>query len=480
MKKMKLVEPDIHISNGLEQPDVLARFISEYRNPAESDPETVEEKCYTICQSPFKVCTIKGMLKEESAYGLLHELQDLQFTFKENDLLSLHQTVDLGSITSPYITAVRRFVYSELKSLVEQATGATFTSNLDLHGIKFTQHDHLMPHSDCLGTRHTAFILYLVPENWTSEFGGTLDLFSSDNNKQPVKIARSLCPQFNSFSWFEVSNTSWHQVSEVVEDQVRVSISGWFHSEDHPVALLEPPKCRAVPVEPVDLHVEALKSWVSLKYLNLEVSSEVQQQFQDDSEVSLGEFLNTDKFSALCEELRRAKCEVVGPCNIRNYRVVEEEGATLKEFMNLIRSDAFALFLSHCTGLALSRNYEDPDCEEFTDAPFGVLSAGVTRWARGNYTLLTDQEVAGLPDMLHLFYNADLDPAYDVDAGGYVSFLSRGDPEPLLVVPPQNNTLSLVYTRTDEFGFTKYVNARQQEPFYCIRAQLVPRTEKES
>ena len=59
--------------------------------------------------------------------------------------------------------------------------------------------------------RRIAYILYLVPEDWSDEDGGALDLFSSENG-QPTKVAKSIVPSFNAFAFFEVSPTSYHQV----------------------------------------------------------------------------------------------------------------------------------------------------------------------------------------------------------------------------------------------------------------------------
>jgi hypothetical protein len=51
-----------------------------------------------------------------------------------------------------------------------------------------------------------------VPEDWTAEDGGALDLFASENGK-PTKVAKSICPSFNAFAFFEVSPASFHQVN---------------------------------------------------------------------------------------------------------------------------------------------------------------------------------------------------------------------------------------------------------------------------
>ena len=44
--------------------------------------------------------------------------------------------------------------------------------------------DTLLCHDDELEERHIAFIYYLVPESWSKEDGGTLDLFDADGEME--------------------------------------------------------------------------------------------------------------------------------------------------------------------------------------------------------------------------------------------------------------------------------------------------------
>ena len=474
--KKRKIDPlfELGCKNIFDDGTIVKDLKSEYNGSTNCNKH--DSDCYKLTMLPFRVCTLYNIFEEDTAIGLLSELQKLKYTFKENDLLSLHQTIDLNKVNKNYISKTREFIYTKLKSIIEDISGSKFNDTIDLHGIKFLQHNNLLCHSDCLDTRHTAFILYLVPKTWNPECGGLLDLFNCDENNEPTDIAHSLCPTFNSFSWFEVSNHSWHQVSEVMEDEIRWSISGWFHSDKPPIVL---PKSELMPQlisEPVPGDVEILQSWISLKYLNLEINTEIQQQFQDDSEVSLEEFLIPEKYTLLCEELVAMKWHIVGPRNKQFYKKSDKQLTVVSEFMDLLKSDAFAVLLSHCTGLPLSKEFDDPDCSEFSNKSFGTMDLTLSRWEPGFYTLLRDQETENLPEKLHLFYHADVFDEYDSNVGGYVSFISNSDEEPLLVIPPQSNTLSLVFTRPDEFGFTKYVNSKLQKPYYCFSGQYMPRT----
>jgi hypothetical protein len=71
---------------------------------------------------------------------------------------------------------------------------------------------------------------------------GTLDLYNLDADSQPHDIVKSIVPVRNSFVFFEVTPNSYHQVSEVLSDKDRLSISGWFHGENivRPAPFFEP------------------------------------------------------------------------------------------------------------------------------------------------------------------------------------------------------------------------------------------------
>ena len=57
--------------------------------------------------------------------------------------------------------------------------------------------------------------------------GGSLDLF--EDNKGRSKLVKRIIPKFNSLNMFEVSATSWHQVSEILTDIQRLTLTGWYH-----------------------------------------------------------------------------------------------------------------------------------------------------------------------------------------------------------------------------------------------------------
>ena len=90
---------------------------------------------------------------------------------------------------------------------------------------------------------------------------------------------------------------------------------------------------------------------------------------------------------------------------------------------------------------------EDPKCK-----------IEVRKWKQGNYTLLNDQKV-GNDDTFclegRLFFNSDF---WNIEYGGFSSYVAKDEDEELLTVFPELNTLQLIYKDKQTMGFVKYVN----------------------
>ena len=87
--------------------------------------------------------------------------------------------------------------------------------------------DFLLPHDDQVENRIIAYSLHLTPDLEESD-GGSLDLFKA-NKEGKSQLVKSIIPKFNSLNLFEVSATSWHQVSEILTDIQRLTLTGWYH-----------------------------------------------------------------------------------------------------------------------------------------------------------------------------------------------------------------------------------------------------------
>ncbi|XP_038610639.1 prolyl 3-hydroxylase OGFOD1 isoform X2 [Tachyglossus aculeatus] len=383
---------------------------------------------------------------------------------------------------------------------------------VDLSCAKYEYTDALLCHDDELEGRRIAFILYLVPP-WDESLGGTLDLYNTDEHFQPQQIVKSLVPSWNTLAFFEVSPVSYHQVSEVLsEGKCRLSVSGWFHGPSlaRPARYFEPllPRTPHIPRD----H-EILYDWISPAYLDISFQAQIQEEFEERSEILLKSFFKAEKFEKVCEALEKGDLEWIsqGPPNKRFYEKAEEGRLPdiLRECMELFRSEALFLLLSNFTGLKLhflapSDEEEDeekeiigtsnveagpghssfkPESRESSprsssdttqnkaesesedEEPKNRSSVPTCKgelrfWKNGHYTLVHDIKNTEFALDLLLYCGCE---GWEAEYGGFTSYIAKGEDEELLTVNPENNSLALVFRDKETLKFVKYINHRSLE-----------------
>ncbi|XP_074474896.1 prolyl 3-hydroxylase OGFOD1 [Sebastes fasciatus] len=438
---------------------------------------------------PFPHCVIKNFLGSETfVENLQRELLELNFHEKSNDLYKFKQSDDLKKRTEPHIAGLRTALFGRFRSWLGEVLGVELEPTVDISCAKYEYTDVLLCHDDELEGRRVAFILYLVPP-WESSDGGSLDLYTTDSNFQPQSIVKSLVPSLNTLVLFEVSPVSFHQVSEVLtQDKCRLSLSGWFHgpSLERPPRHVEPPVSRS-PHLPRDETL--LLEWINPVYLDISYQEQVQEEFEDSSEIQLKDFLKEEKFREVKEALRLAQIQWTkrGPPNKRCYEAASLD--TLPQCVSacweLLRSESFFLLLSNFTGLRLhylcpADDDEENKDEEKEDAQGGEATGSLTesppantsgekelstpvccgelrRWSHGGYTLLHDAEAARAEYALDLvlpFCGAD----WQSEFGGFTCYVANEEDEELLTVYPEDNSLALVYRDKETLKFVKHVN----------------------
>ncbi|XP_035508014.1 prolyl 3-hydroxylase OGFOD1 [Morone saxatilis] len=444
---------------------------------------------------PFPHCIIRNFLGSETfVENLQRELLGLNFHEKSNDLYKFKQSDDLKKRTEPHIAGLRAALFGRFRSWLGGVLGVELEPTVDISCARYEYTDVLLCHDDELEGRRVAFILYLVPP-WQSSDGGTLDLYTTDSNFQPQSIVKSLVPSLNTLVLFEVSPVSFHQVSEVLtEDKCRLSLSGWFHGP----SLERPPRHTEAPVQrsphlPRDETL--LLEWVNPVYLDISYQEQIQEEFEDSSEIQLKDFLKEEKFREVSEALRLAQIQWTkrGPPNKRCYEVASLD--TLPQCVSacweLLRSEAFFLLLSNFTGLRLhylcpaDEDDEEDDEEkeekkEQEDVRDGEATGSSTesqsvntssekelstpvccgelrRWSHGCYTLLHDGEAARAEYALDLVLPFCI-PDWQSDFGGFTCYVANEEDEELLTVYPEDNSLALVYRDKETLKFVKHVN----------------------
>ncbi|XP_040471746.1 prolyl 3-hydroxylase OGFOD1 [Falco naumanni] len=466
------------------------------------------ETAVVVEPAPFRHGVIPGFLAGPAfAEALRDELLGLGFRRRRNDLLSLRQSEELGGRPEPHVAALRHALCEEFRAWLSAVTQIELEPTIDISCAKYEYSDVLLCHDDELEGRRIAFILYLVPP-WEKSDGGTLDLYSADEHFQPQQIVKSLVPSWNTLVFFEVCPFSFHQVSEILsEEKCRLSVSGWFHGPSivRPARHVE----AALPRSPhIPYDHEILYEWINPVYLDMDSQAQIQEEFEERSEILLKDFLKKEKYQLLCEALENKDIQWIsrGPANKRCYETAGEDSLpdVLRKFLQFLRSEALFLLLSNFTGLKLhflaptdededaaegraadaaghgSPKLQQEETEERTDSsPHGpdqpdnipeaqdskvqnssgtpVCAGLLRRWTHGHYTLVHDTQATEFAlDLLFFCGCEDWDPEY----GGFTSYIAKGEDEELLTVNPEDNCLALVYRDKETVQFVKYINHR--------------------
>ncbi|KAI1890001.1 hypothetical protein AGOR_G00168710 [Albula goreensis] len=497
-KKKEKREESAGISDLLLYSDVKDKVKEAWSKKGQYTHGDVEVDC-----QPFPHCVLSNFIQNQTFLeNLERELLDLNFHEKSNDLYKFKQSDDLKKRKEAHIAGLRSVLFEQFRSWLAEVLQVELEATVDISCAKYEYTDVLLCHDDELEGRRIAFILYLVPP-WEQKDGGTLDLFSTDENYQPQTIVKSLVPAWNKLVFFEVSPVSFHQVSEVIsEDKCRLSVSGWFHgrSLERPPRYIEPAPLRN-PHLPRDETL--LFEWINPVYLGMDYQQQVQEEFEETSEILLKNFLKEEKFKEVNEALKQAEVQWVrrGPPNKRCYERAELQSLPqcVSDCWELLSSEAFFLLLSNFTGLKLhflassSDDEEEDDDEEEEEeedeeneaaegSSSGDPAAGkkqgqkektktskepstpvcrgeLRRWGHGDYTLLHDTDQGNTEFALDLLLYCGCED-WQSECGGFTSYIASEEDEELLTVYPENNSLGLVYRDKETLKFVKHVNHR--------------------
>ncbi|KAG7468660.1 hypothetical protein MATL_G00145490 [Megalops atlanticus] len=503
-KKKEKREETAKISELIVDADVIDKVKEAWSKKLQYSHGGVELDCH-----PFPHGVLKNFIRSQTFMeNLQTELLQLNFHEKSNDLYKFKQSDDLNKRKEPHITGLRAVLYKEFRSWLTEVLQVELEPTVDISCAKYEYTDVLLCHDDELEGRRIAFILYLVPE-WNQSNGGTLDLYSTDENFQPQAVVKSLVPSWNTLVFFEVSPVSFHQVSEVISgDKCRLSVSGWFHGRS-----LERPPRHIELAAPRNPHLprdeELLFEWINPVYLDMEYQTQVQEEFEETSEILLKNFLKEDKFKQVNEALKEAGTQWVrrGPPNQRCYERAELQSLPpcVSACWELLSSEAFFLLLSNFTGLTLhflasgSEEEEEGEGEEEDEGgdsgeegaagSSGAPRTGAAapqqekkgkkekvkepstpeccgelrRWRHGDYTLVHDTDLHNTEFALDLLLYCGCE-GWQEEFGGFTSYIANGEDEELLTVYPENNSIGLVYRDKDTLKFVKHVNHRSSAP----------------
>ncbi|SVB44087.1 uncharacterized protein METZ01_LOCUS196941 [marine metagenome] len=178
---------------------------------------------------PFPHVIVKDFLDSATLDLAIDALAGLEYDFKESDLFSYWASIDLTDINHPAINILRNDIGDDTwRKKVAKWFKVKQFSSIDLAAYVYGQGDFLLPHDDQVEGRIIAYSLHLTPEI-TEETGGALNIFKA-NKEGKSKLVDSILPEYNSLILFEVSDHSWHQVSEITSDIQRLTLTGWYYA----------------------------------------------------------------------------------------------------------------------------------------------------------------------------------------------------------------------------------------------------------
>ena len=182
----------------------------------------------SIDASPFPHVVVENFLDTDTLDLVIDALAGLEYSFSESDLFSYWASVKLTDIDHPALNILREDLGDKSwRDEVAKAFQVSKLSKIDMAAYVYGLGDFLLPHDDQVENRIIAYSLHLTPDLEEND-GGSLDLFKA-NNEGKSQLVKSIIPKFNSLNLFEVSATSWHQVSEILTDIQRLTLTGWYH-----------------------------------------------------------------------------------------------------------------------------------------------------------------------------------------------------------------------------------------------------------
>ncbi len=203
--------------------------MKEWINPQYLSVQEIErlQKSFPTSK-PFPSLELKNFFHPEKIILVLKALSEEQFHPQQADLFQFQQTDDFKNTKNKVLPEFRSFLSSPgFVSYLSYITSTNLKPNrIDMSGTLYEDTDYLLCHDDQLEGRKIAYFLYL--SDLDKNDGGALNLFSSPDGI-PEEVQATIIPKFNTFSFFLVSEKSFHEVAEVVRDVQRIAISGWFH-----------------------------------------------------------------------------------------------------------------------------------------------------------------------------------------------------------------------------------------------------------
>ena len=187
------------------------------------------EKIPKVVKAPFPHVVVNDFLDEQTLDLVTYALAGLEYEFDEADLFS-YLSFGLTDVDHPVINILRDDLGDDTwRDKVAKSFGVKQLSKIDMGAYVYGLGSFLLPHDDQVEDRIIAYSLHLTDIEISEKMGGALHMYEADDSGKS-KLVKSIIPEYNSLIMFEVSDKSWHQVGEVLEDIQRLTVTGWYHA----------------------------------------------------------------------------------------------------------------------------------------------------------------------------------------------------------------------------------------------------------
>ncbi|CAG8486789.1 6800_t:CDS:2, partial [Scutellospora calospora] len=410
-------------NSNYTQPQFISNFHKALRNRQDfKDPLSNA----TIYGFPFPIAILPDIFPSQLLESVKAELESEEFYQKSNDLYEFYQSEELKLSNNPNTIKLREIIYSkDFVQTISELTGIQLDSTPDLSAHQYLQ-------------------------DWVKENGGNLDLFNIDSQGHPNKVSLSITPKWNTMVFFELSPTSYHQVSEVLTSaKVRLSISGWFHG-----TLNTRLSCaQYIPPVSVDPDYYNINEIINPSYLTEQGIKDIIKVLRREASIELQQFLQQNVYDKLIDSLNKAQWDEqpTGPPFIRRYHIITNNATSESPDINItspfhqyiynfFKSTIFTSYLAQITRYNISR-----------------ISSEIRQFQSGDYTLIHDQalDAVGLDITL-----CCIEEDWNNEWQGGTHYVARE--EELLTIWPKKNTLSVVVRDAGTMRFVKYVNSKNK------------------
>ncbi|KAJ3320935.1 hypothetical protein HDV06_004713 [Boothiomyces sp. JEL0866] len=461
MQEKKKLKLDTTFNQDLFKPETVKDFSTAFKSFNANQTKLAQAFC-----TPFRHGIFHDILSEQFIQELRTAVLNQKFFQKSNDLYEFFQSDDLKKSTSEAIVKLRESIYSlEFIKWMSDMTGFELSQTVDLSAHRYPKDGYLLCHDDDIGSRHDgrriAFIIYLVEQDWDVGDGGMLQLYDADLKNNPTTVIKSIVPKRNTFTFFEVSLSSHHQVQSVYKRD-RVSISGWFHGP--------------IPKDKIYKRIESIYDneyiarYINPAYLNGASCSAISKVFEEESTIQLQKFLKPEKYKQLFGALVAAKFNnLAGYSNASKFHLLSDNedpkdtsATILYEYRLFFESVQFQSFLYKLTGMELSTK---------------PSSSFLRQFQVGDYTLMNDKflEESGLDVIFSVAVGKTIDEDWEDSWGGGMHYVA--DKDTLLSIYPIHNTLQLVYRNEGTLRFVKLSHANHAFQYISdiFKPEPVPR-----